>query len=95
MRETCQHKPREITSWMGGLCATGQKVGDLKPEHIGQLGEVLWAGVAAASFPGVDVLTGDSECVADLGECEFACLTGGFDGVADHCHGIPADTFAS
>ena len=49
------------------LCATGQKVGDLKPEHFGQLGEVLRSGVAAASFPGVDVLTGDSECVADFG----------------------------
>jgi hypothetical protein len=48
------------------LCATGQKVGDLKPEHFGQLGEVLWAGVAAASLPGLDVPIVDPECVADL-----------------------------
>ncbi len=62
----------------------GQKVSDLQPEHFGQLGEVLWAGVAAASFPRVNVLPGDSECAADLGECEFACLTGGFDDWANH-----------
>ena len=52
---------------MGWLCVTGQKVGDLKPEHFGQLGKVLATWVSAASFPSLDVLTGDSECVADFG----------------------------
>ena len=66
------------------LCATGQKVSDLQPEHFGKRSQILAARVAAASFPGLDVLTGDSECVAKFGQGEPECLAGGFDGGADH-----------
>lgn len=68
----------------GVLLSFGQKVSDLQLEHFGQLGEVLWAGVAAARFPGVDVPIVDAECIADCFLRKPACLAGGFDGVADH-----------
>ena len=62
----------------------GQKVSDLQPEHFGKRSQILAARVAAASFPGLDVLTGDSECVAKFGQGEPECLAGGFDGGANH-----------
>lgn len=61
----------------------GQQISDLQPEHFGQLGEVLWAGVAAASFPGVDVAAIDAENVADILQSEPACLAGDFDPFAN------------
>lgn len=49
-----------------------QEVANVKPEHIGQLGEVLWARVAASGFPRVDVATIDAESVANGLQCEPA-----------------------
>ena len=46
---------------------TGQEVGDLQPEHFGQLGEVLWPWVAASGFPGLGVLPGYAKRAADIG----------------------------
>jgi hypothetical protein len=37
MAETCQQKPRKISSPIQSL-STRQKVGNLKPEHFGKLG---------------------------------------------------------
>ena len=61
----------------------GQKVAHVEPEHFGQLGEVLWAGVTAAGFPRLHMAAIDSEHIANILQSEPACLAGDFDPFAN------------